>query len=138
MIGKTLSYYRILAKLGSGGMGEVYKALDTKLGREVAIKVLPEIFSKDNERLARFEREARLLASLNHPNIATLHGFEQHDGIRFFVLELVPGNTLAELLAQPEMSGYALTSLEPTRRPDGRLSPGLPGPRAAGLGRPGR
>jgi serine/threonine-protein kinase len=80
-------------------MGEVYKARDTKLGREVAIKVLPEAFAENKERLARFEREARLLASLNHPNIATLHGLEESDGIHFLVMELVPGETLAERIA---------------------------------------
>jgi serine/threonine-protein kinase len=77
-------------------MGEVYKARDTKLGREVAVKVLPEAFAENKERLARFEREARLLASLNHPNIATIHGLEESDGVRFLVMELVEGETLAE------------------------------------------
>jgi len=95
-----LGHYEILALLGSGGMGEVYRARDTQLGREVAIKVLPEAFSKDTERLARFEREARLLASLNHPNIATLYGLEQSGEIRFLVMELVPGETLAEKIAR--------------------------------------
>jgi len=95
-----LGHYEILALLGSGGMGEVYRARDTQLGREVAIKVLPDAFSKDTERLARFEREARLLASLNHPNIATLYGLEQSGEIRFLVMELVPGETLAEKVAR--------------------------------------
>ena len=81
-------------------MGEVYRARDTKLGRDVAIKVLPEEFSQHKERLAKFEREARLLASVNHPNIATLHGLEDADGIRFLVMELVEGETLAERIAQ--------------------------------------
>ena len=80
-------------------MGEVYRARDTKLGREVAIKVLPEAFSRDKERLARFEREAKLLASLNHPNIATLYGLEESDGQLFIVMELVEGETLAERIA---------------------------------------
>jgi serine/threonine protein kinase len=71
--GTKLAEYEILASIGAGGMGEVYKARDTKLGRDVAIKVLPEAFSEDKERLSRFEREARLLASLNHPNIATIY-----------------------------------------------------------------
>ena len=89
MIGQTISHYKITSKLGEGGMGEVYRAEDTTLKREVAIKVLPERFTQDTERLARFEREAQLLASLNHPNIAAIHGLEESDGIRFLVLELV-------------------------------------------------
>ena len=76
MVGKTLAHYRITAALGAGGMGEVYRATDTKLGRDVALKLLPEAFAADPERLARFEREAKVLASLNHPGIAHLYGFE--------------------------------------------------------------
>ena len=98
MIGKTLGTYEILSPLGKGGMGEVWRARDSKLGREVAIKTLPEEFAQDEERLARFEREAKLLASLNHPNIATIYGLEEHEGTRFLVLELVEGDTLAERL----------------------------------------
>ena len=94
--GTKLAEYEILALVGAGGMGKVYKARDTKLGREIAIKVLPEAFAQDKERLARFEREARLLASLNHPNIATIHDLQESDGIRFLVMEFVPGETLAE------------------------------------------
>ena len=78
--GTKLGQYQVIESVGAGGMGEVYGARDTKLGRDVAIKVLPEEFSLDKERLARFEREARLLAQLNHVNIATLHGLEEHDG----------------------------------------------------------
>ena len=96
--GTQLGHYEILSALGKGGMGEVWRARDSKLGREVAIKTLPEEFAKDEERLARFEREAKLLASLNHPNIATIHGLEEHNGTRFIVLELVEGDTLAERL----------------------------------------
>jgi serine/threonine protein kinase len=77
MIGTSLSHYQITGKLGEGGMGEVYRARDSRLGREVAIKVLPASFDRDRERLMRFEREARLLASLNHPHIASIHGFEE-------------------------------------------------------------
>ncbi len=91
MIGKTLSHYKVLEKIGQGGMGEVYRAEDTNLSREVAIKVLPEQFTQDPQRLARFEREAKLLASLNHPTIAAIYGFEHSDDIHFLVLELVPG-----------------------------------------------
>ncbi len=96
--GTQLGSYEILSPLGKGGMGEVWRARDQKLGREVAIKTLPEEFAQDEERLARFEREAKLLASLNHPNIATIHGLEEHDGMRFLVLELVEGDTLADRL----------------------------------------
>jgi serine/threonine-protein kinase len=94
--GAKLGSYEILSGIGAGGMGEVYRARDTKLEREVAIKVLPEAFAQDIERLTRFEREARLLASVNHPNIATIHGLEQSGEVRFLVMELVPGETLAE------------------------------------------
>ena len=100
MIGKTLSHYKVLEKIGQGGMGEVYRAEDTNLSREVAIKVLPEQFTKDPQRLARFEREAKLLASLNHPNIAAIYGFEEADDVRFLAMELVPGETLAEKVAK--------------------------------------
>jgi serine/threonine-protein kinase len=100
VIGKTLAHYQITEKLGQGGMGEVYRARDTKLGRDVAIKVLPEEFSQDKERLDRFEREARLLAQLNHSNIATLHGLEESEGQQFLVMELVEGETLAERIAK--------------------------------------
>jgi hypothetical protein len=95
-----LSHYRLVEKIGEGGMGVVWKADDTVLGRQVAIKVLPDDFAQDAERLARFKQEARLLASLNHPNIAAIHGLEESDGIRYLVLELVPGQTLAEQIAR--------------------------------------
>jgi eukaryotic-like serine/threonine-protein kinase len=97
--GTRLGLYEILAPLGAGGMGEVYRARDTRLGREVAIKVLPEAFASDAERLARFEREARVLASVNHPGIAAIYGLEEARGTRFLVLELVEGETLAERIA---------------------------------------
>ena len=96
--GTKLGHYEILSLLGKGGMGEVWRARDTKLGREVAIKTLPEEFAQDADRLARFEREAKLLASLNHPNIAAIHGFEEDNGTHFLVLELVEGDTLADRL----------------------------------------
>ena len=97
--GRALAHYRIVEPIGKGGMGEVYRARDSKLGRDVAIKVLPEEFSRDRERLDRFRREARLLAQLNHPNIATLHGLEKADGQEFLVMELVEGDTLAARIA---------------------------------------
>jgi serine/threonine-protein kinase len=100
MMGTTLSHYEIREKLGAGGMGVVYRARDTKLGRDVAIKVLPEALSQDPERLSRFEREARLLASLNHPHVATLYGFEESSGTRFLIMELVEGETLADRIAR--------------------------------------
>jgi serine/threonine-protein kinase len=96
MIGKSLVHYEISAELGKGGMGEVYQAKDTKLGRDVAIKVLPEEFALDKDRVARFQREAKLLASLNHPNIAAIHGLEESDGIHFLVMELIEGDTLRD------------------------------------------
>ncbi len=98
--GTRLGHYEVVEPIGAGGMGEVYRARDTKLGRDVALKVLPEEFSRDKERLERFEREARLLAQLNHPNIATLHGLEESDGQPFLVMELVEGETLAERIAR--------------------------------------
>ena len=98
MIGSTLTHYKVTAKLGEGGMGEVYRATDTKLEREVAIKVLPESFAQDKERLARFEREAKVLASLNHPNIAGIYGLEQTGSSHALVLELVEGEDLSDRL----------------------------------------
>src|SRR6202050_1678335 len=92
--GDKLGPYEILTPIGAGGMGEVYKARDTRLDRDVAIKVLPEALARDPERLVRFEREAKVLASLNHPNIAQIHGLEESGGIRALVMELVPGQTL--------------------------------------------
>ena len=95
-VGDKLGPYEIVAPLGAGGMGEVYRARDTKLGRDVAIKVLPEAFARDAERMARFHREAQLLASLNHPNIASIYGFEDSGAIHALVMELVEGPTLAD------------------------------------------
>ena len=94
MIGKSLAHYSITAQIGKGGMGVVYQAKDQKLGRDVAIKVMPEEFAQDADRVARFQREAKLLASLNHPNIAAIHGLEEVDGTNFVVMELVEGQTL--------------------------------------------
>jgi Tol biopolymer transport system component len=100
--GSRLGIYEILAPLGAGGMGEVYRARDTKLGREVAVKVLPDHFARDAERLTRFEREARALASLNHPAVAAIYGLEQAGEVHFIAMELVPGQTLEDrLITQP-------------------------------------
>ena len=109
MIGETVSHYKVTEKLGEGGMGEVYRAEDTTLKREVALKVLPAEFTQEQGRLARFEREAQLLALLNHPNIAAIYGLEEANGVRFLVLELVEGETLAERLT----SGPIAVKAEP-------------------------
>src|SRR5271169_3809902 len=90
-----LGPYEILAGIGAGGMGEVYRARDPKLGRDVALKVLPEAFARDAERMARFQREAKVLASLNHPNIASIYGLEGSGATHALVMELVEGPTLA-------------------------------------------
>jgi serine/threonine-protein kinase len=102
--GTRLGAFEVSSLLGVGGMGEVYRARDTKLRREVALKLLPEFLARDEEKLKHLEREAHLLASLNHPNIATLHGLEESEGLRFLVMELVPGETLAERLARGRIS----------------------------------
>ena len=98
--GFRLGAHEILAGIGAGGMGEVYRARDTKLDRDVAIKILPEALAADPERIARFEREAKTLAALNHPNIAQIYGLEASDGVRALVMELVEGPTLADRIAQ--------------------------------------
>jgi len=102
--GSRLGPYEISAEIGAGGMGIVYRARDTRLDRDVAIKVLPEAFAHDAERLARFEREARTLAALNHPNIAAIHGLEESGSVRALVMELVEGPTLADRIAQGPIS----------------------------------
>ena len=99
MIGKKLAHYEITGLLGKGGMGEVYRARDGKLGRDVAIKILSAELSGDPERAARFDREARTLASLQHPNVASIYGFEEVDGVRFLVMELVEGHDLSARIA---------------------------------------
>jgi eukaryotic-like serine/threonine-protein kinase len=100
MIGKILGQYEIQSRLGAGGMGEVYRARDTRLGRSVAIKLLPEAFVEDRDRAGRFEREAKALAALNHPNVATLYGFEECDGACFLAMELIEGETLSERIGR--------------------------------------
>ena len=98
--GTRLGPYEVTASIGAGGMGEVYRATDTRLKREVAIKVLPGALAADPDRLARFQREAEVLASLNHPNIAHIHGLEEADGVKALVMELVEGPTIADRIAQ--------------------------------------
>jgi len=110
--GTRLGSYEIISAIGAGGMGEVYEARDTKLGRNVAIKVLPAAFVNDPERLGRFQREARMLAALNHPNIATIYGLEQSGGVHFLIMELVPGETLAD--------GKRIAALMPVETPKGQ------------------
>jgi serine/threonine protein kinase len=100
MIGRRLGHYEIVEKLGEGGMGAVYRARDTTLGRDVALKLLPEFLTGDREKIARLDREARLLASLSHPNVATLFGLEDADGVKYLVMELVPGETLADRISR--------------------------------------
>ncbi len=98
--GTRLGVYEVTAQLGAGGMGEVYRATDTKLKRQVAIKILPSSLAADPDRLARFQREAEVLASLNHPNIAAIYGLEDADGVKALVMELVEGEDLAERIAR--------------------------------------
>ena len=118
LTGRRLGVYQVQERIGAGGMGEVYRARDTRLGRDVAIKILPAVFTSDPERLARFEREARVLASLNHPNIATIHGVEEGDGVPALVMELVDGETLAERIARgplPSPTRWRSPRRSPTR-----------------------
>src|ERR1700681_3398615 len=98
--GTKVGTYSVLAQIGAGGMGEVYQAHDSKLGRNVAIKVLPEQFARDPERLARFQREGKMLAPLNHPNIAAIYGLEQSGDTHHLVMELIPGETLRYRIAR--------------------------------------
>src|SRR5215468_2931555 len=94
-VGTALGVYEVRGTLGAGGMGEVFRARDTKLGREVAIKILPQSFTHDPERVARFRREAQMLASLNHPNIGAIYGLDEAASVQFLILELVDGESLA-------------------------------------------
>ena len=98
--GTRLGVYEVTALIGEGGMGQVYRARDTTLGRDVALKVLPDAFASDPDRLARFTREAQTLAALNHPNIAHIHGLEESSGVRALVMELVEGDDLSQRIAR--------------------------------------
>ena len=111
--GARLGPYKILSALGAGGMGEVYRAADTKLKRDVAVKVLPAALASDPDRLARFQREAEVLASLNHPHIAHIYGLEDADGVKALVMELVDGVTLADRIGR---GGLALDEALPIAR----------------------
>ena len=115
--GTRLGPYEIVAGLGAGGMGEVFHARDTKLNRDVAIKVLPDVFASDTERLARFNREAQTLAALNHPHIAQIYGLEESSGVRALVMELVEGEDLSQRIARGAMPlDEALLDREADRR----------------------
>ena len=122
--GIGLGPYKIIAPLGAGGMGEVYRARDTKLQRDVALKILPETMARDPQRMARFEREAQVLASLNHPNIAAIYGLEESNGVRALVMELVEGETLAERISVAVVSSLPVRSGEFTP-PHGGIKPPL-------------
>ena len=102
--GSRLGVYEVRELIGAGGMGEVYRGHDIKLNRSVALKILPDTFAQDPDRLGRFRREAQVLASLNHPNIGSIFGFEESDGIHALVLELVEGPTLADRIADGRLS----------------------------------
>ena len=113
MLGKSLGPYNILEPLGAGGMGEVYLAEDTRLSRKVAVKVLPEALAADAERVARLEREARVLAQLNHPNVAAIHELEKHDDRLLLIMEYAEGQTLAEVIADMRRSQSSGAPAEP-------------------------
>jgi eukaryotic-like serine/threonine-protein kinase len=103
MVGRTLAHYRINATIGAGGMGEAYSATDTKLSREIALKILPPDMARDPERLSRFQREARTVAALNHPNIVTIYSVEEAEGVHFLTMELIEGHSLKHCITERGM-----------------------------------
>ena len=126
-VGSRIAHYDVTALIGEGGMGQVYQATDTMLNRQVALKILPEAFATDPDRLARFQREAQVLASLNHPGLAAIYGIEEADDTRALVLELVEGPTLADRIAQGPITRMRHCPLpsrspKPSKRPMSRAS----------------
>ena len=130
MIGRSLGHYEIIEQIGSGGMGEVYRARDTRLDREIALKVLPTEWSADPERRRRFEREAKSVAALNHPNIVTIHSVEEVYGVVFLTMELIRGSALSELIPTSGLPLDRFFAL--ARRVDAALAAGVQ-PDPAGL-----
>jgi len=122
--GTRLGHYEITSLIGSGGMGEVYVAEDTKLSRKVALKVLPPEMAENAERRVRFEREAKAVAALDHPNIITIHSVEEAEGVHFYTMQLMKGKTLTELI--PKKAAFAMRPPEPWRRRKASASQGLP------------
>ena len=131
MIGQTVAHYRVLDKLGGGGMGEVYLAEDTRLHRRVALKVLPTLVASDPEHLERFAREAKTLAGLNHPNIVTVYSVEEAGDQRLLVMELIEGRTLAALIPR---GGLPRRAVLRDRHPPGRRRCPRPTPGASPIG----
>src|SRR5262245_12769507 len=125
--GDRFGPYEVIAPLGAGGMGEVYRARDARLGRDVALKVLPEAVSQDKDRLARFEQEARSASALNHPNIITIHEIGQSDGISYIAMELVEGKTLREIVVEGPMPLRRILAIAP------QVAEGLAKAHAAGI-----
>jgi len=120
-LGARLGPYEILARLGAGGMGEVYRARDSRLGREVAVKVLPGSFAEDKDRLRRFEQEARATGALNHPNLLALHDVGTHEGAPYLIFELLEGQTLREQLRGSPLPPRAASTTRGRSRPGWRL-----------------